>query len=190
MPHLNPGRYASDGVDWLTQHLPWLFDGISSGVSTVVSHVTDALTGPPAGGWIAVLTLGALLTRGWLFAAYTAAGFALILSMGLWTESMQTLAVVVIAAGLATLIGVPIGIAAARSRGTRLLVRPVLDVMQTTPVFVYLIPAVFFFGVGLTPGVVATTIFAIPPAVRLTDLGIRQVPADVVEAARAFGARP
>jgi glycine betaine/proline transport system permease protein len=103
---------------------------------------------------------------------------------------METLAVVLVAAVLATAIGVPLGIWAAQQRGTSAVLRPVLDFMQTTPVFVYLIPAVFFFGIGVVPGIVATTIFSIPPAVRLTELGIRGVDAEVVEAAHAFGAHP
>jgi glycine betaine/proline transport system permease protein len=97
---------------------------------------------------------------------------------------------VIVAAVIATAIGVPLGIWAARRRGASVVLRPVLDFMQTTPVFVYLIPAVFFFGIGVVPGVVATTIFSIPPAVRLTELGIRGVDAEVVEAAHAFGAHP
>ena len=95
--------------------------------------------------------------------------------MGLWLEAMQTLAVVVVATVLAVAIGIPVGIWAARSRRASGVIRPVLDFMQTLPVFVYLIPAVFFFGIGVVPGVVATTVFAIPPAVRLTELGIRSV---------------
>jgi ABC-type proline/glycine betaine transport system permease subunit len=110
--------------------------------------------------------------------------------MGLWLEAMQTLAVVVVATVIAVAIGVPVGIWAARSRRASSIVRPVLDFMQTLPVFVYLIPAVFFFGIGVVPGVVATTVFAIPPAVRLTELGIRSVDKEVVEAAIAFGAKP
>jgi glycine betaine/proline transport system permease protein len=103
---------------------------------------------------------------------------------------MQTLALVLVAAVIAAAIGVPLGVLAARHRAVSVAVRPVLDVMQTLPVFVYLIPAVFFFGVGVVPGVVATILFAIPPGVRLTELGIRQVDREVVEAAQAFGSRP
>jgi glycine betaine/proline transport system permease protein len=110
--------------------------------------------------------------------------------MGLWVESVQTLAVVIVAATLAIVIGIPLGIFAARNEHARIVMRPLLDFMQTLPVFVYLIPAVFFFGIGVVPGAVATTVFAIPPAVRLTELGIRQVDSEVVEAAQAFGSRP
>ena len=101
-----------------------------------------------------------------------------------------SLAVVLVATVVAVVTGVPLGILAARRRGFSAAVRPVLDLMQTTPPFVYLIPAVFFFGIGVVPGVVATAVFALAPAVRLTELGIRQVDAEVVEAALSFGARP
>jgi len=110
--------------------------------------------------------------------------------MELRTQTMQTLAVVLVAAVIATLIGVPVGVWAAQRRIVGTIARPILDFMQTLPVFVYLIPAVFFFGVGVVPGVVATTVFAIPPAVRLTELGIRQVDRETVEAAEAFGSPP
>jgi glycine betaine/proline transport system permease protein len=140
--------------------------------------------------WVVVFTLVALLVRGWGLALYTVLAFLLVVSLELWVETMQTLALVLVAAVIATAIGVPIGILAARNRAVSVVVRPVLDSMQTTPVFVYLIPAVFFFGVGVVPGVVATILFAIPPGVRLTELGIRQVDREVVEAAHAFGARP
>jgi glycine betaine/proline transport system permease protein len=113
-----------------------------------------------------------------------------VLSVQLWTETMQTLALVLVAAALAAVVGIPLGVLAARRRAVSVVLRPVLDFLQTTPVFVYLIPAVFFFGVGVVPGVVATTIFALAPGVRLTELGIRQVDREMVEAADAFGARP
>jgi len=116
--------------------------------------------------------------------------FWLMQYMELWDATMASLSLVVLATLMAVIIGVPLGILAARWKVVRIIVRPVLDVMQTTPVFVYLIPGVFFFGVGVVPGVVATTIFAIPPGVRLTELGIRQVDPEIVEAARAFGATP
>ena len=132
----------------------------------------------------------ALLERKWGFGLFTLLAFLLIQAMGLWMEAMQTLALVVVATVFAVAIGVPVGIWAARSRRASSVVRPVLDFMQTLPVFVYLIPAVFFFGIGAVPGVVATLVFAIPPAVRLTELGIRSVDKEVVEAAIAFGAKP
>ena len=123
-------------------------------------------------------------------AAYAVVAFLLVESLELWEETMETLALVVVASAAATLVGVPLGVLAARKRLVSIVVRPLLDLMQTTPVFVYLIPAVFFFGVGVVPGVVATTVFAIAPAVRLPELGIGGVDREMVEAAEAFGAKP
>ena len=190
MPELPLGDYVEDGIDWLIANLPWLFDGISSILAFFVDGLIAALTGPPAGVWIAVLAVVGLLARGWAFALYTVLAFALIVSFDYWIETMETLGVVLVAAAVAAAVGVPLGVWSARSRPVRVILRPVLDFMQTTPVFVYLIPAVFFFGVGVVPGVVATIIFAIPPGVRLTQLGIRGVDQEMVEAAHAFGARP
>lgn len=184
------GTPVSSAVDWLTLHLGGLFDAISSVMTTLVNAVLFVLTAPHPLVITVVFTVLAFLARKWGFAAFTVVAFLLIQAMGLWTEAMQSLAVVTVASVLAVAIGVPIGVWAARGPVASAIVRPVLDFMQTLPVFVYLIPAVFFFGIGLVPGVVATTVFAIPPAVRLTELGIRQVDKEVVEAAHAFGAKP
>ena len=190
MPHVPLGQWVSDLIDWLLATVPWLFDGISAVMQLLVDSLTDALVSPPPVVWIVVFALLALVLRGPWLALYTVLAFLLVVSLELWVETMQTLALVLVAAVIATAVAVPIGILAARHRAVSVVVRPVLDVMQTTPVFVYLIPAVFFFGVGVVPGVVATILFAIPPGVRLTELGIRQVDREVVEAAQAFGARP
>jgi glycine betaine/proline transport system permease protein len=190
MPKIPFGQTLSDLIDWLLVHVPWLFDGVAAVMQALVDGLTAALTGPPAALWIAVFTAAALAVRGWGLAAYTLVAFLVVLSVQLWTETMQTLALVLVAAALAAVVGIPLGVVAARRRTVSVVLRPVLDFLQTTPVFVYLIPAVFFFGVGVVPGVVATTIFAIAPGVRLTELGIRQVDREMVEAADAFGARP
>jgi glycine betaine/proline transport system permease protein len=190
MPDIPLGQWVADLIDWLLATVPWLFDAVSAVMQVLVDGLTDALATSPPVVWIVVFTLVALLVRGWGLALYTVLAFLLVVSLELWVETMQTLALVLVAAVIAAAIGVPIGILAARHRAVSVIVRPVLDSMQTTPVFVYLIPAVFFFGVGVVPGVVATILFAIPPGVRLTELGIRQVDREVVEAAHAFGARP
>ena len=190
MPDIPLGRWVADLIDWLLATVPWLFDAISAVMQVLVDGLTEVLATAPPVVWIVVFTLIALVVRGWGLALYTVLAFLLVVSLELWVETMQTLALVLVAAVIATAIGVPIGILAARNRAVSVVVRPVLDSMQTTPVFVYLIPAVFFFGVGVVPGVVATILFAIPPGVRLTELGIRQVDREVVEAAHAFGARP
>ncbi len=148
----------------------------------------DKLTYYPSVVVIVLLTGVAFLSGGVGLAAFTLMGFVLVLSMGYWVPTMETLALVMAATFFALLIGVPAGIWSARSVVAHQVIRPVLDFMQTMPAFVYLIPAVLFFGLGRVPGAIATLIFAMPPAVRLTALGIRQVPEEVVEAAQAFGA--
>ena len=190
MPHVPLGQWVADLIDWLLATVPWLFDAISAVMQLLVEGLTDLLVSPPPIVWIVVFTVVALVLRGPWLALYTLLAFLLVVSLELWAETMQTLALVLVAAVIAAAIGVPLGILAARHRAVSVAVRPVLDFMQTTPVFVYLIPAVFFFGVGVVPGVVATILFAIPPGVRLTELGIRHVDREVVEAAQAFGARP
>jgi len=141
--------------------------------------------------WV-VLTLAlsalAYLAAGTGLTVFTLLGLPLIVSMGFWQSTMETLALVLSATLFALLIGVPVGVLAAQSKVVDRIVRPILDFMQTMPAFVYLIPAVLFFGLGKVPGAMATLIFSMPPAVRLTSLGIRQVPLEVVEAAQAFGA--
>jgi len=125
--------------------------------------------------------------KGWKFAVSTAIGLIFIGSLGLWVAAMKTLAIVLAATLLAIIIGVPIGIAMAQSDRFKGVIRPILDMMQTMPSFVYLIPALMFFGLGKVPALISVLIYSIPPAIRLTDLGIRQVSGDVIEAAKAFG---
>ncbi|QYY36753.1 ABC transporter permease subunit [Ruficoccus sp. ZRK36] len=137
---------------------------------------------------LALLALFAFVIAGTGMFAMAVIGFLLVMSMSMWDLTMLTLAMVLAATGFALVIGVPLGILAARSKLAEKIIRPVLDFMQTLPAFVYLIPAVIFFNLGVVPGAFATLIFAMPPAVRFTTLGIRQVPEEVVEAAHAFGA--
>jgi len=140
--------------------------------------------------WIVILIIAALAwwKAGKGISIFTAIGLLFIYGMGYWTETMQTLALVLASTVLALVAGIPLGIWAAKNRTADKIIRPILDFMQTMPAFVYLIPAVLFFGLGKVPGAFATVIFAMPPAVRLTRLGILQVPGDIVEASRAFGA--
>lgn len=143
--------------------------------------------------WLVLIILFvilALMSAGKGLAVFTGIGFLVIVSMGFWEATMESLALVLSATLFALLIGIPVGIAAARNNVVDNVSRPILDFMQTMPAFVYLIPAVLFFGLGKVPGAMATLIFAMPPAVRLTSLGIRQVPTEVVEACLAFGATP
>lgn len=184
------GEWAEALIYWLLDSLDPVWDGLSAAVSGLVEAAMALLLGGPAPVVIAVLAGLAWWLRGRGFGLFTAAAFVLIWAMGEWEAAMQTLALVLAATVVAVAIGIPAGIAASRSPVLRAVLRPVLDLMQTLPAFVHLLPAVLFFGAGVVPGLLATVVFAVPPAIRLTDLGIRQVPADVVEAGRAFGSTP
>ncbi len=184
------GEWVDRLVDWLTANLTGFFDIVSDVLAWSVSHLEDLLLLPPALVLTTLLALFAWWIRGRGFAVFTFLAFALIESMNLWERSMSTLSLVLVASSIAVAVGLPVGIAAARNETVSTTVRPVLDFMQTMPAFVYLIPAIFFFGIGQVPGVVSTLVFSMPPAVRLTELGIRQVDEEVVEAGEAFGATP
>lgn len=190
LPRVPVGDWFADAVDWLTDNVAWLFEAIGSAVEGAVEGLTGLLTAPPPLVLIGVFTLLALFLSGWRLALFTVVGFALIDSMELWEPAMDTLALVLVSTVVALALALPLGIAAARSDVTSRLLRPLLDFMQTMPAFVYLIPAIFFFSVGVVPGVVATVIFALPPGVRLTELGIRGVDKEMVEAGEAFGTPP
>jgi glycine betaine/proline transport system permease protein len=191
MPRIHIGDWINALVQFLLHHLSGFFDGLSHAILATVQGVDYVLVRPhPFVILAAFVAVAWLACRRWELPLFTLIAFLVVDSMELWVAAMQTLAVVIVAASAALLIGIPVGIWAAGSGRVSVAVRPVLDFMQTLPVFVYLLPAVFFFGIGLVPGVVATTVFAIPPAVRLTELGVRQVDHEFVEAAMAFGARP
>ncbi|MEZ5086957.1 MAG: ABC transporter permease subunit [Tessaracoccus sp.] len=184
------GTPVARGIDWLLLHFGGAFDAIGDVFQAFIGGLSGALLAPPA--WLAILLFTAIpvILQRWGVAAFTWLALSLVNAMGLWTQTIESLGVVLVATVVATVIGIPLGIWSARNRVVSTIVRPVLDLAQTTPAFVYLIPAVFFFGVGVVPGVVATIIFALAPAVRLTELGIREVDKEIVEAADAFGARP
>jgi glycine betaine/proline transport system permease protein len=183
-------RWVTTLVDFLMDHAQGLFDIISAALDTLTYGIKEILLFPSAWVLIALLTGLSLWRTSWRFAVFTAASLTLILGMNLWVETVETLALVVAATLVSLGFGIPLGILAARKNWAERLIRPVLDLMQTMPAFVYLIPAAMFFGLGRVPGVVATIVFAMPPAVRLTNLGIKQVPKDLVEAGQAFGCTP
>lgn len=190
IPAVPVGDWADHAVEWLKANIGVVFEGIKNVCDVVVGGLSDGLTAVP---WpILILLLVALgwWLRTWKFAIFAAVGPLLIVSMGLWHDAMQTLSLILVAAVVALVLAVPLGIAAAQSAIVSRIVKPVLDLMQTMPQFVYLIPAVILIGLGNGPGVVATVIFAMPPGVRLIELGIRQVDKEVVEAGEAFGASP
>ncbi|EOD01189.1 ABC transporter permease [Caldisalinibacter kiritimatiensis] len=174
-------------VEWLQNNLEPFFDAISNILTFIISGFENIFLFPPSIVIIIILSLLAWKLSDRRIAIFTFIGLGLIVGMELWEETMQTLALVIVSALVALLIGVPLGIWASRNNVVDRILRPILDFMQTMPAFVYLIPAVLFFKMGKVPGAVATVIFATPPVVRLTNLGIRQVPTDVIEAAKSFG---
>ena len=184
------GEWSEAAVDWMRDNLSWLLSAISTALSWVVESLVDVLLGGPIVVVIIVAALLGWLVRSWQFALGTVASFAFVFAMGQWVPAMQTLALVLVATLIAVVIAVPVGIWAARNDRVSAAVKPVLDLMQTMPGLVYLIPAIVFFSIGVVPGLVATVIFALPPGVRLTELGIRGVDAETVEAGHAFGATP
>jgi glycine betaine/proline transport system permease protein len=181
------GDWVERGVDWIEDNFTGVLDGISDGLGLVISSFENGLLA------LHPLLLAALIVAlawwrvGWRFGLFAVAAMALLFGMDIWKETIQTLALVIGSSALALAIGVPIGIAMARSDALEAMIRPLLDLMQTMPPFVYLIPAAIFFGLGTVPGAIATLIFSMPPAVRLTSLGIRQVSREHVEAGQAFG---
>ena len=184
------GDWVEAGVDVLTETFSPVFDVIQFVFSALYEAVEFALITPPF--WVIILAaaLLALAIRGWKFAVGSAIGLLAIVSMNQWENAMESLSLVLVASFLAVAISVPLGILAARSNVASAIIRPVLDFMQTLPAFVYLVPALILFGIGVVPGIVATIIFAMAPGVRLTELGIRGVDTEVVEAGQAFGSSP
>lgn len=180
-------EWVSEAVRYLQLQFAPFFDTFSDGVQAVIGSLLAGFEWLPVIVLIALLAAIAALLGGWRIGVFALLGLLLVENIGLWQPFMQTLALVVTAQLLIVAVGLPLGILAASSDSFERVLRPVLDFMQTMPAFVYLIPAVMFFGIGLVPGVVATFVFAIPPLVRLVNLGIRQVPKELVEAADAFG---
>ncbi len=184
------GSWVESAVAWLRDNLDAVFDVITVVVRSLVDGLTDTLLAIPVPLAILLFALIGWALRSWKMALGTAVSFALIVGMDLWEASMQTLSLVLVATLVAVVIAIPLGIWSARNDTVRAILKPMLDFMQTMPGFVYLIPAITFFSIGVGPGVVATVIFALPPGVRLTELGIRGVDAETVEAGNAFGAKP
>ncbi|HLT83910.1 MAG TPA: proline/glycine betaine ABC transporter permease [Phototrophicaceae bacterium] len=184
------GSWADSAVDWLTSNLSALFRLIADVLSWLFDLAELVFTTPPFWAVILVLAAVAFFAKSWKLALATVVGLGLIYGMNQWDNAMATIALVLVASAIATVVAIPLGIWAARSGVVSAVLRPVLDFMQTMPAFVYLLPAVILFRVGVVPGIVATIIFAMAPGVRFTELGIRQVDREVVEAGHAFGATP
>ncbi|MGA5196980.1 ABC transporter permease/substrate binding protein [Streptomyces exfoliatus] len=190
MPKLPLGEWVDSSVDWLQAQFSWLFDAVSTGVTGLYDGIDAVLSAPQPLLFAGILAVVAWWLRGLAAGVLAFAGFALVDSVQLWDEAMATLSLVLVATLVTLVIAVPLGIWAARSKSVSAVLRPVLDFMQTMPAMVYLIPGIIFFGVGVVPGIIATIIFALPPGVRMTELGIRQVDGELVEAAEAFGTTP
>lgn len=188
LPRVPIGRWVDGGIEWISDNLSGLLDAISAGGTAINDALVTLLLAPSPFIMIVLLALASWVVRSWRLGLGVLVAFGLILSMGQWTQAMQTLALVLIAAIVAALIAVPLGILAARNDKVSAVLKPLLDLMQTMPAFVYLIPAVTFFSIGVVPGLFSTIIFALPPGVRLTELGIRQVDPETVEAGKSFGA--
>ncbi|HDP23916.1 MAG TPA: proline/glycine betaine ABC transporter permease [Deltaproteobacteria bacterium] len=182
------GRVIELGLDLITEHLSFATKAFSGITESGIRILVDAMMFFPPWALIAIFSVLAwTLSRKKSVALFTLMGFFLIWNMGLWSPTVSTIALVLIATLIAMIIGLPMGILAALSRGAYRVIMPILDVMQTLPAFVYLIPAIPFFGLGAVGAIFATVIFSMPPAIRLTCLGIKQVPVEMIDAADAFG---
>lgn len=183
------GKYAKRSVDWLIDNGGFVFDWLSVQLKAMIDALLWLLELPHP-----LLAIGLLVGLAWWlkrnigFPIFVAFSLLLILNQGYWEEMLQTLSLVVSAAIVCMAVGVPLGIMAAHNPKFSAFLRPVLDLMQTIPTFVYLIPALILFGLGMVPGLIATVIFAIPAPVRLTELGVKSVPNQLIEAGKAFGA--
>ncbi|WP_038053605.1 proline/glycine betaine ABC transporter permease [Thioalkalivibrio sp. ALJ1] len=181
------GDWIETAVDWILDNLEPGLDGIAWFLGLLTNSFEGALLAIPA--WLLVLILVGLSwwRVSWRFGIFAIVALGLILGMDLWEPTIKTLSLVLAATAVALAIGMPVGVAMARSDWVEASIRPVLDLMQTMPPFVYLIPAAIFFGLGTVPGAIATVVFCMPPVVRLTNLGIRQVNREQIEAGLAFG---
>ena len=184
------GAWANAGINFLLDHDHGTFEAVGKVVSGLTDAIQHGLLAIPSWGVLAVLLVFSFWRLGWRFAAFCAAAWLVIVGTGFWHSTMVTLALVIASTVISLVAGIPLGIWTAKSRTAAALVRPTLDLMQTMPAFVYLIPAAMLFGLGKVPGVLATVVFAMPPVVRLTSLGIRQVNSEQVEAGITFGCTP
>ncbi|MDZ7863547.1 MAG: glycine betaine/L-proline ABC transporter permease ProW [Acidovorax sp.] len=180
----------NQGLGWVVEHFRPFFQSVRAPIDGTLSGVEGLLTSLPAPAMVVLAGLLAWQFAGRALALGTVVSLALVALLGIWPEAMVTLSLVLTSLAFCVLIGLPLGIVLASSDRAQRLLRPLLDAMQTTPAFVYLVPVVMLFGIGNVPGVVVTIVFALPPLVRLTNLGLRQVRPDLIEASRAYGASP
>lgn len=187
IPRLPFADWIDTGIDWLVSNFGTVFDGISDLLKGIVDGAVDVMALVPS---IVMAVLFALLA--WFIstrriAIFTLVGLLFIDYLGYWYSMLQMLSLVITSVIISLVIGIPLGILGSQKAAVKKIINPVLDLMQTMPAFVYLLPAIFFFNIGVVPGVVASVIFSMPPTIRLTMLGIEQVPKDLIEATEAFG---
>lgn len=188
IPRIPLGTWVDSGIEWLTDNVAWFFDLISFIGTLLVEGFSELMMATPALIAVLVFALIAWVIRSWRMALGTIIGFLFVVAMEQWDMMLQTMSLVLVAAIFAVIVAIPLGIWAARNNTVSTIVRPIMDFMQTMPAFVYLIPAVTMFSIGVVPGLVSTVIFSLPPGVRMTELGIRQVDKETVEAGESFGA--
>lgn len=181
------GQWVNNGVKYLLDHSAAAFDAVGSVVESFATSIELGLMAIPPALLMGVAVAVGFWRLGWKFALFVGAALLLIAVTGFWPQTMVTLGLTLSSTFISLLFGIPLGILAARNDTVNAAVRPALDFMQTMPAFVYLIPAAMLFGLGRVPGIMATVVFAMPPVVRLTNLGIRQVSAEQIEAGQAFG---
>lgn len=186
-PKIPLDKWVEKIVDILITNLSSFFDAINNWISAFGDGLVWFLSIGPPYLLILVFALLAWWVGSWKLGLFTLIALLLVNNLGYWPETIDTLALILTSVIIAIIIGIPVGIWISLSDTARSILTPVLDFMQTMPAFVYLIPSVIFFGIGMVPGVIATVIFSMPPTVRLTNLGIRQVPGELIEAANAFG---
>jgi len=186
----SPGAYLSPAVDWLNTNFHPFFDAVTKLIEAVLGGIETALLYPPPYATIVAAVLLAVFFVSVRVSVVTAIALAFCLLAGFWTASMQTLALVTVAVIISVSIAFPLGILASRYRKFQAAIRPVLDIMQTVPPWVYLIPAVMIFSLGRVPAIIATIVYGIPPMLRLTTLAFNQVPKDLLELGQATGASP
>ena len=184
------GQKIDDWATWLTVNGDWLFDGLKSAIQYALRYIENTLKWIPWPAIVVGLALVSFAVGRWGLMAFTSIAMLYFGFMGLWENTIDTIALMVVSVAIAVATGLPLGVVGARSQLADNIMRPILDAMQTMPSFVYLLPGILFFGLGSPAGIFATLIYAIPPVIRLTNLGIRQVDEEVVEAARSFGASP
>jgi glycine betaine/proline transport system permease protein len=190
IPEIPIAKWVNSAIAWIIGNFGGAFDVLNSMIEGVVNGISFLLTLAPSLVMIIIFAAISYFLSGWRITLFTVIGLLLIVSLGLWDLTMTTLSLILVATTVCLAIGIPLGIVAAKSRRLEEISLPILDLMQTMPAFVYLVPFVFLLGLGAGPALLATVIFATPPAVRLTMLGIQQVPKETVEAAHAFGSTP